>query len=123
MKARSIAASLLAVIAAPAIARVAPVPPATPAGAPVSCVRPTQIRDSRVRNDQIIDFYMRDGKVYRNTLPFACSRLGFERTFSYQVTNNQLCSVDIIRVFDRALRTPGVGCGLGQFQPVTGLGR
>lgn len=93
---------------------------ARPSGKPESCVQIQQIRETRVRDDRTIDFYMRGGKVYRNTLPQTCPRLGFERRFSYRTSLNRLCSVDIITVL---LLTPpqrGAFCGLGQFQPVTG---
>jgi len=95
---------------------------AKPAGKPVSCVQLNNIRETRVRSDQIIDFYMKDGKVYRNTLPNSCPQLGFEESFSYKTSISQLCSTDIITVL---LHTGGLSrgasCGLGSFQPVTGL--
>jgi hypothetical protein len=95
---------------------------AKPAGAPVDCVSLSQISETRVRNDQIIDFYMRGGKVYRNTLPNSCPQLGFEESFSYKTSPSQLCSSDIITVLQHmgGLRQ-GASCGLGTFQPVTGV--
>ena len=95
------------------------VPAATPSGKPVSCLRLTDIRDSRVRSDQVIDFTTRGGKVYRNTLRNACPGLGFEQRFAYQTSIGQLCSVDIIRVLQSPNITPGAACGLGEFQPAT----
>ena len=97
---------------------------ARPDGPPVDCVQLRQIRESRVRSDSVIDFYMLGNKVYRNTLPNSCPRLGFEQAFSYRTSISQLCSVDIITVISRG--TPGIAgpsCGLGKFQPVTGLKR
>ena len=38
----------------------------TPDGKPLPCVQAHSIRETRVRDDRTIDFYMRDGKVYRN---------------------------------------------------------
>lgn len=97
---------------------------ARPDGKPQSCVPIIQIRETRVRSDQVIDFYMRGGKVYRNTLPQSCPRLGFEESFSYATSLSELCSVDIITVLDRSQpRIPGPSCGLGEFQPVTGVKR
>jgi len=91
-----------------------------PAGPAVDCVQLRSIRNTRVRDDRTIDFYMNGGKVFRNTLPYACPGLGFEERFSYATSLSQLCSVDIITV----LRTPptpqGASCGLGKFQPITG---
>ncbi len=94
-----------------------------PAGKPVDCVQTSRIRESRVRDDRTIDFYMLDGKVYRNTLPYKCPSLGFEERFSYTTTIGQLCSVDIIHVLHSPPSIPGAACGLGQFQPITGAPR
>jgi hypothetical protein len=84
-----------------------------------SCVQLSAIRETRVRDDSTIDFYMRDGRIYRNTLPNSCPQLGFEEAFGYKTSLAQLCSSDIITVLPRGgVGIPGVSCGLGQFQPV-----
>ncbi|SFR78286.1 hypothetical protein [Sphingomonas jatrophae] len=98
---------------------------ARPIGAPVDCVQIRQIRDTRVRSDSVIDFVMNNNRVFRNTLPRSCPRLGFQRAFSYRTSLSQLCSVDIITVIDNVgggLR-PGPSCGLGKFQQVSGVKR
>jgi hypothetical protein len=94
-----------------------------PAGKPVDCVQASSIRETRVRDDSTIDFYMLGGKVYRNKLPHSCPELGFEERFGYSIVNNQLCSVDIIHVIHSPPSIPGVSCGLGDFQPITGAPR
>ena len=69
------ATSLL--ITSPAFAkRDAAPPPATETGKPVSCISLSQIRESKVRNDQVIDFRTSGKKWYRNTLPNSCPSLG-----------------------------------------------
>lgn len=95
-------------------------PPVKVVGEAESCIRTQAIRQSRVRSDQLIDFEMVGGRVFRSTLPNRCPRLGFERAFTYATSINQLCKQDIIRVI-----TPvagqldvGAGCGLGEFVPV-----
>ena len=95
-------------------------PPAmVPAGDPVSCVQTSQIRSTQVQDDQTIDFTMRNGQIFRNTLPNRCPGLGFSRAFSYSPTASQLCSVDIITVIETgAGPRRGASCGLGQFVPV-----
>ena len=93
-------------------------PLATPIGKPVSCVGLRQIRNTRVYGDQVIDFHMAGGKVYRNTLPYSCPRLGFEERFLYKTSISQLCSVDIITVLQSPDLSQGASCGLGRFQPV-----
>lgn len=95
------------------------VPEAAPAGEPVNCLSIVQLRESRVRSDQVIDFVTRGGKVYRNTLPQSCPRLGFEERFAYRTSISQLCSTDIITVLNVSGPPQGASCGLGQFQPVT----
>ncbi len=97
------------------------VPRATPTGPAVSCIPLTSIQESRVRDDWTIDFRVSGTKWYRNTLPYRCSSLGFERAFSYETSLAQLCNVDIIRVLPQGggPRGPLNACGLGQFQPVT----
>jgi hypothetical protein len=91
-----------------------------PAGEAVSCINIHQIDSTKVLANNVIDFKMRGGKVYRNTLPNSCPGLAFEERFSYRTSLSRLCNVDIIRVLETAgghLRE-GAGCGLGKFQPM-----
>lgn len=116
-----IAASSLLFLASPGTASQDKdkVPVATPTGKSVDCIQLNQIRDTKVRDDKTIDFFMNGKKVYRNTLDGSCPQLASEKRFSYRVSLDQLCSLDTITV----LLDPGMGrgasCGLGQFQPVT----
>jgi hypothetical protein len=96
---------------------------AKPAGEPTNCVQLTRIRETRVRDDRTIDFYMLGGQVLRNTLPQSCPGLGFEERFSYSTSLSQLCAVDIITVLRTGPIGRGASCGLGKFQPVTGAPR
>jgi len=108
-----------AALTAPALARdVKRVPEATPDGKAVSCISLTSIQASHVRSDDVIDFEMKGGKIYRNTLPQSCPSLGFEEHFSYETSLSQLCSTDIINVFTTNPPMRGPSCGLGEFQPV-----
>ena len=119
MKAVSMMLALAATaVAGPAIAR--GVPEAVPVGKAQNCVEIIQILESRVRNDQVIDFYLRNGQVMRNTLPNSCPQLGFEEAFSYKTSLSRLCNVDIITVLNRVGGgiQRGASCGLGMFQPV-----
>jgi len=88
-------------------------------GAAESCIPIVQISESRVRDDWTIDFRTGTNRWYRNTLPYRCNGLGFEKAFSYQTSLSQLCSTDIITVFSSGAGGGSRGsCGLGQFQPV-----
>jgi hypothetical protein len=95
------------------------VPEATPAGKPVSCLLLSQVRETRVRSDDVIDFIVSGNKVYRNTLPNKCPGLGFEERFAHKTALSQICSVDTITVLESPGVREGATCGLGQFQPVT----
>lgn len=106
-------------LAGPATAKRDAVPEARPVGAPVSCIPLSQIRNSRVRSDKVIDFVMKGrNRVYRNQLPYECSSLGFEERFAYKTSINQLCSSDIITVLRSPPTVQGPSCGLGKFVPV-----
>jgi hypothetical protein len=94
------------------------VPEARETGAPVNCIQPSSIRESRVRNDRVIDFRVSGRKWYRNTLPHSCPSLGFEERFLYKTSINQLCSVDVITVIQGPGMSRGSSCGLGKFQPI-----
>ena len=114
-------ALLLALLAAAAPARDR-VPPATPAGPPVDCLRLADIRESLVRDDRTIDFVTRGGRrVYRVELPDGCPMLGFEKRFSYATSLDRLCSTDIITVLSETGGglSRGASCGMSRFQPVT----
>lgn len=90
-----------------------------PDGEPVDCVLISQIQETRVLDDQTIDFVMRNRQVFRNTLPNRCPQLGFEEAFGYRTSIAQLCRVDVITVIQTGggPRT-GATCGLGRFQPM-----
>jgi hypothetical protein len=92
-------------------------PAAVAVGEPVSCIETSLISDTRVHDDRTIDFEMRGGRLYRNTLPYRCSSLGFEERFGYKTTIGRLCSTDTITV----LQSGGINgptCGLGRFVPI-----
>jgi hypothetical protein len=124
---RPIAALLLAAACAEA-AHARPLKPEQEArirqsGEAVKCVQRSRIRETRVRNDRTIDFYMLGGQVYRNRLPQVCAGLGFEERFGYATGLDDLCAVDVIHVIHMPPTIPGAACGLGNFQPITGAPR
>ncbi|UAB78191.1 hypothetical protein INR77_00055 [Erythrobacter sp. SCSIO 43205] len=85
-----------------------------------SCINRTAIRNTKVRSDQVIDFEMRGGKVYRNVLTSRCPRLGFERAITYETSLSQLCRTEIIYTLENmgGQVQRGAGCSLGEFVPV-----
>ena len=113
------AALLLLAVAAPGLARDR-IPAATPSGAPVNCIPIVSIEQSLVRSDRVIDFVTRGrDRVYRVTLDQPCPELGFEQRFAYGTSLSQLCSTDIITVFQTTPPMRGASCGLAPFQPVS----
>jgi hypothetical protein len=120
MRASLWAALALAAVAAPGAARDRnAVPAATPTGPARTCVPITQLRESLVRNDSVIDFRISGDRYYRVTLPQGCPSLGFEKRFAYSTSLSQLCAQDIITVLRTAPLMRGASCGLAPFQPVT----
>lgn len=86
----------------------------------VRCVQLMRLDRTEVIDGENIFFYMKGGTIYRNQLPQRCPGLDREERFSYKVTANRLCDLDIITVltdFGGGLRQ-GASCGLGRFHPV-----
>jgi hypothetical protein len=86
----------------------------------VSCLQLRSINSTEVVDDKTIIFKMNGRKSYKNTLPYKCPQLGFQKAFSYKTSGSQLCSVDIITVLETGggIRQ-GASCGLGKFEPYT----
>ena len=118
-KAGFVAAAMAVMASGIAEAATPPLEPAKATGPAINCVQLQNIRETRVRDNQTIDFIMRGGQIFRNTLPNSCPQLGFERAFSYQTSISQLCNVDIITVIVQgAGPRRGASCGLGKFTPI-----
>jgi hypothetical protein len=85
-----------------------------------TCINRSQIRNTVVRSDRVIDFEMQGGRVFRNTLTSNCPGLGMERAITYSTSINQLCSPQIVFVLRNIGGRPerGAGCSLGKFVPV-----
>lgn len=100
--------------------RNARVPAAKVVGEPQSCIARSQVRQSVVRSDTVIDFEMRNRKIYRVTMPMTCPGLGFERAFGFETSIDQICGADIIYVLTNigGAVQRGAGCGLAPFVPV-----
>ncbi len=86
----------------------------------VRCVDLLRVDRTDVVDDENIFFYMKDGTVYRNQLPYRCPGLAREDRFMYKPHANRLCDLDLITVltdFGGGLNQ-GASCGLGRFHPV-----
>lgn len=95
-------------------------PEATVSGSAQRCIPRSQIRQTIVRSERVIDFEMQSGAVFRNTLPSTCPGLAFERAITYETSIDQLCTPQIIYVLTNIGGVPqrGAGCSLGEFVPV-----
>jgi hypothetical protein len=88
---------------------------------PVKCISPRSIDRTEVIDARTVVFYMRGRDIYRNQLSRDCPQLVREKRFSYELSTNRLCDVDVITVLEywgSDLRK-GVSCGLGLFYPIT----
>ncbi len=106
--------------AARAATEIAKAPAATVTGPPESCIDRSQVRQTVVRSDRVIDFEMTGGKVYRSTLRNSCPGLGWDRAITYETSINQLCTTQIVYSLQNIGGAPqrGAGCSLGEFVPV-----
>jgi hypothetical protein len=106
--------------AARSAAAIARAPAATVLGPGESCINRSQVRNTVVRSDQVIDFEMQGGKVYRNTLQSRCPGLGWDRSITYETSIDQLCRPQIVYALQNIGGTlqRGAGCSLGEFVPV-----
>ncbi len=108
-------ATLLGALAIAALAACSSSAPAdAPAGSASitnSCIRPTDIAKQDIVSDQEIRFTLRNGEIWSNKLPHACSGLKFEQGFSWEVSGNLVCSnMQTIHV-----QNAGTPCQLGEF--------
>jgi hypothetical protein len=95
-------------------------PAATVKGPGQNCISRSQVRNTLVRSDRVIDFEMQSGKVYRSTLKSSCPGLGFDRAITYETSIDQLCTQQIVYSLQNIAGRPqrGAGCSLGEFVPV-----
>jgi hypothetical protein len=86
----------------------------------VRCIDLLRVDRTDVVDDENVFFYMKNGTVYRNQLPYRCPGLAREDRFLYKPHANRLCDLDLITVltdFGGGLGQ-GASCGLGRFHPV-----
>ncbi|MBV9841348.1 MAG: hypothetical protein JOY99_07445 [Sphingomonadaceae bacterium] len=88
----------------------------SPAGAPISCVSERLVQDTQIIDTNTILFRTSGREVYLNHLRGGCAELTPDRAFASSTPVDQLCSGDIITVFEPTAHV-GVGsCALGDFQ-------
>jgi hypothetical protein len=124
MRALVVCAALL--VAAPAIADAAPKRPAealagalqgrTP-GKPADCIYLRDIRSSRIFDGIGILYETRGGTYYLNRPDSGASSLRWGTVLVTDTHSPQLCSIDIVRLYDTGSRMQTGFVGLGKFVP------
>jgi len=79
------------------------------------CLQSFLISHTSIPDDSTILYHMKDGKIWKNSLPFACPSLRNEGGFTYTSDAAEICS-KLITI--RVLRS-GIFCEMGQFTPYT----
>lgn len=109
---KTIAATALGALLVAATANAQPAPAPVDANAGPVCIQPYRIDHTNTVDPSTVLFYMKDGKIWKNTLQGPCPGLLFNG-FAYVVHGDEVCSnMQGIRV----LRT-GEVCMLGAFTP------
>ncbi len=84
------------------------------------CVDLLGVADTRVVDSDTLIFYLKDGDILVNDLPYACPALRQDGAFLYRAGSSTACEVDPITVLSRigAGFVPGAACALGRFHSV-----
>ena len=89
-------------------------------GEPINCIRPRNISNTNVIDNQTIEFRMIGGKILRNDLGRQCPGLSKGDPISYTLRGTRLCNVDqfsVLRTTAGRVETRG-RCGFGKFQEI-----
>jgi hypothetical protein len=88
------------------------------AGTPVDCIQLRDIRSSRIIEGTAI-LYDTGSTLYLNRPDSGASWLDDNDVLVTDTHSSQLCSIDVVCLFDNASRTPDGSAGLGKFVPYT----
>ncbi len=89
------------------------------AGQPVDCLNLRDIRSTRIINRTAIIYDTGGGKIYVNTPRSGASSLRDGDILLTDTHSPQLCSIDIVRLYDNSAKMQTGSVGLGQFVPYT----
>jgi hypothetical protein len=93
------------------------------AGEPVDCIRMRNIRGSRIIPNTGILYEGIDGTLYLNRPDSGAESLRRSDVLVSDVHSGSLCDIDVVRLFDPALRTRTGVVFLGKFEPYRRAGR
>jgi len=89
------------------------------AGKPKDCLSQRDIRSSRIIDRKAIIYETSGGTIYVNIPDSGAASLRRDYVLVTNTHSDQLCSVDIVRLFDSGSRMPAGSVGLGKFVPYT----
>lgn len=87
------------------------------AGAPVNCITLRNIRSSRIIDKTAIVYEMNNGVIYVNRPKSGASSLDWTDVMVTDTHSPQLCSIDIVKLYDTGIRMQTGFIGLGDFVP------
>lgn len=90
------------------------------AGPPVNCVNLRQMRTTRIVDETAVIYEQSRGRWFVNFPQGGkCPGLTADRAIATRTPSNQLCSGDLVRVFDQTTPIQYGSCALGKFVPYT----
>ena len=93
------------------------------AGVTTNCVSQRDLGGNRSVGESVLLFEGRTSSViYVNRPPAGCPKLDSGRALRTRTPTTQLCSGDIVSVFDPVSGTEYGSCGLGEFTPYRRVG-
>ena len=87
------------------------------AGAPVDCILLRDVRGSRIIDRTAIVYETVGGTLYVNRPDAGASSLDDDDVLVTKTNLGQLCSVDVVQLYDRASQAPAGSVFLGEFVP------
>jgi len=119
-------ASLLAALAVPAAAAprdgeadLAKAIAGRTAGKPVDCIQLRNIRSSRIIDRTAIVYEMNNGTIYVNRPRSGAESLDWTDVLVTETFTSQLCSIDVVKLYDTGIRMTTGWVGLDAFVPYT----
>ncbi len=121
------AVAALAVAAAPAIAKsrlsqedqLAKALAGRVAGTPVDCIQQRDIYSSRIFDRTAVLYQMRGGIYYLNRPRGGAESLNWDKILVTDTHSSQLCSIDVVKLYDRGARMQTGFLNLDKFVPYT----
>ena len=89
------------------------------AGEPVDCLYLRDIRSSRIFDRTAILYETNGGKLYVNRPKSGASSLNSNDVMVTDTRSSQLCSIDVVRLYDSGARMQSGFVGLDEFVPYT----